>query len=475
MFILLFINLLFKFDLLFFKKKLNESRFSPVEIESILNKVKNNQPLIYASKINKNIIESAGISLTKAIFVERAELLSINYAKSLWLAKQIYDFNLIIFYQTESSIEKFKNFFKNKVKFFNIADLSKSLKENLLKLNINHNEKNKLDLKTENMISLKGNFQKSTIFKNYYLEQSFYNSDSNLNIKQTFHEGQYSFFNVSFFTSKSLQIEYLKNFQLKHFDYLTLQKEKNLLQIKSIINNFEYYFYSSIKINKIFLNKIKNLNCYNLKCKIELKLSKKEQKSFWFYFGKNPPTTALNLNSDEIQNISSEQVYFKILKKIEKRYNIKIISSDSVLNYYYNKYLPEKIILEGIKTNVQIDNYINFKNFNSNKILKYSNDCLKTITFKQLISMYKSKQFSAFVIYKLMSDKLLLQKNDFIFINKTELKNYELKLFFENKTKSIIVKSDVEKKLIIDDISYYNCQNISLKTLKDYDFFEIRI
>lgn len=471
-FFLLLLNILVKHNLIF-NKKLNEGRFSAIAVENILNKVRNNQPLIYKSHINKKIVDSAGINLSKPIYIERAEFLTMNYAKNLWLSMQINNFNLIIFFQTSQSVEKFKNFFKKFAKFFNIADIAKPLKENLLKLNINHNQTGELDLKNQNEIQVKGNFQTKTFFKDYCLEKTFLNCDYKLNIKQTFYNGLYVFFKIDFNKTKSLQIEFSKTFQLNFFDYLNLQKEKNFYLIKSIINDFKYYFFSSQKIKKISLIKIKKSNFYNLKCKFEIKKSEKSAKYFWLFLGKNLFSTSQIFTNSEFEKLVSDRTFSAINKKIEKYFNLKINSSYSVLNFYFNKYLPEKIILEGIINNIEI-NYNNDE-FASILPAKNGKDYLNSLTFKQLILMYKNKQLSASELYQIMWQKLLFQNDTSIFINKTELKNYELKLFFENKLKSIIVKSSTEKRLVIGNISYYNCRNISLSALKNYDSFEVRI
>ena len=494
---MLSILLLFKYNLLFFKKTLNESRYSSIEIEKILSKVRNKEPLLYTKKIDKTKLESAGINLNKPIYVEQAKFISMKYAKNLWLAKQIQNFNLIIFYNESQSVEKLKTFFKNDAKFLNISDLSKDLKENLLKLNINHNEKQELDFKQINEIkpkNLKESFEKSVCFNDFCLEKVLKNQNFNLNIRQTYFKGEFFFINAEFSntstTLKNFQIMFSKVLSFERFDYLVLNKEKNYYLIKSLLNNFKCFLYSSEKIKNIRLIKIKNSQAYNLKCEFELRAKDQNQKSFWIYIGKIPVHQILDLEFDELKKNAFEQIFNIILNKIKRQFNLKLNSLSRDINFYFNTYLPKRIILENLK-NITPVNALNevFKTKNnessSNDVFKTRNNenseikndesFLKTISFKQLISMHRSKQLSAYETYNLMSNKLLLQKDNFLYINKTELKNYELKLFFENKLKSIFVKSDIKKRLIIGDISYYNCQNISLKTLKDYDNFEVRI
>lgn len=470
--LMLFICLIFKYNIFSYKKIINKNKFSSIEIQKILYKIRNKEPILYTKKIDKIKLESAGINLNKPIFIEQAELISPSYAKNLWLAGQIQNFNLIIFYIENQPIKRLKTFFRKDAKFFNISDLSKDLKENLLKLNINHKEKQELDFKQINEIRLKNfkeNFQKLVYFNNFYLETVLKNQDFNINIKQTYFKGEFFFVNAKIFnisiTSKNFQIMFSKVFALEKFDYLVLNKEKDYYTIKSLFNEFKYFIFSSKKVKNIRLKKIRNSQKYNLK--FELKQDQNENFS-WIYIGKIPVHNILNLEFNELKKNDFKQIYYIILNKIKKQFNLKLNSSSRDINFYFNTYLPKRIVLENLK-NIKPKNFLS-ENFDIN-----DENFLNSISFKQLISMHKNKQLSAFEIYNFMSNKLLLQKNNFLYINKTELKNYELKLFFENKLKSIFVKSDIKKRLIIGDISYYNCQNISLKTLKDYDNFEVRI
>ncbi|MDD4686114.1 MAG: hypothetical protein PHI76_02370 [Clostridia bacterium] len=450
-----------KYDF-FFKKKTNESKFSCIGVSKILDKLRNNQPSTYTEKNYISLIEPTGIKLNKPIFLEYFDSLSMNYVKNLWLAKQIQNFNLIVFFNTENDINQYKAFFKDEAKFFNVVDIAKNLKEHLINLNINYERKQSIVLKkTDEIVPLR-KFNEEITFENFCIKRKFTERKICLEINQTYYNGHYFFINVkSELEVKYFKLKFIKIIDINKFDYLNFQKKRNHYEIKSLINNFEWHFYSKAKIKNFKLSKIKNSNSYELSCILEIKIEKNSENFYCIYFGNDITENVLNLSDEYIKN--------SILKKQERMFNLKIRSNDKKLNFYFNKYLPSQIILEGIKNKYQ--GIINTNTIKNDDFFKLN----KEITFYDLIKLHKKKALSSLKIYEIMFKKFLILKEKFIYINKTELANYELKLFFENELKTIYVKSGKRKKMIIGGINYYNCQNISNKILKEYDEFDLQM
>ena len=503
-----FISFFFKLKKLYLKdysvslkKVVIPSVFSSAKICEIGEKVKYNQLNIYTKKIDKSLIEATGIKLDKPIYIENLTNLNFNYAKDLWLAKKIYSFNLIVFYADEqNNFEILKNLFNLDAKFLNTNDLSKEIKENLYNLNINHNlyvnynsmhcnqksnNSKKPNLKKwhiceKNEIKPLGDFSKHTIFKNFYLDSIFENKNVALKVKQTFFYGAYYFFGIKIKNSKdksvkdikfkkdqNVKILFTKIIHCNELEYFKICKEKKYFKIEGLLNKKNYFFYSSIKIAKIEIVKILHSKNYCLKCIINSKRDWNEQNlesNFLIYFGEKLPENFFNFDYTEL--------YYKILYCLRSSFSIKLKSDNNALNFYFNNYLPSKIITEGIEgqtflqkcdLNSALDNiYTENEFFN----------LLKKLSFDDLISFHKSKKISAILVYNLMKNKLFIQRNNFFYINKNELTNYELKLFIENKIKKIKIKTGDSKKIIIDDMTYHNCCNISIKTLINHQNFE---
>ncbi|MDD3231737.1 MAG: hypothetical protein PHV79_00480 [Clostridia bacterium] len=469
--------------------------FSSAKIFEIGEKVKYNQLNIYTKKIDKNLIEATGIKLDKPIYIENLTNLNFNYAKNLWLAKKIYSFNLIIFYdddqikdknlkcRAKSNFEILKNLFNLDAKFLNTNDLSKKIKENLYNLNINHNFDKKWHICEKNEIKPLGDFVKHTIFKNFCLDSTFENNNVLLRVKQTFFYGAYYFFetkskntnnenvkdakkNPKSNRNKNVKIFFTKIIHCNELEYFQICKEKKYFKIEGLLNKKNYFFYSSNKVVKIEIIKILHSKNYCLKFIINLKQKLNEQNlksNFWIYFGEKSPEKFFNFDYTEL--------YYKILYCLESNFSIKLKSDNNNLNFYFNNYLPSKTITEGLENqtflqkcslNSILDNiYTESEFFN----------LLKELSFDDLINLHKSKRISAILAYNLIKNKLFIQKNNSFYINKNELANYELKFFIENKIKKIKIKTG-DSKITIDGTTYHNCRNISIKTLINHQNFE---
>lgn len=295
-----------------------------------------------------------------------------------------------------------------------------------------------------------------TTFKNYFLKKQFIEKGFCLEISQTYYNGYYFFINTKTILAKSIKLKFLKTINIDKLDYLNFSNKRNYYKIKSLINNFEWYFYSTTKIKNFKLSKIKNSNCYELSCLLEINIDKSSENFHYIYFG--------NYKAEII--LSAEQIKNSILKKQEKMFNLKIKSNNKKLNFYFNQYFPAQIILDAINNVKQ-----KLNNLSDDEFFKF----YKETSFNNLIKLHKEKVLSSFETYQIMFKKFLILKENFIYINKTELANYELKLFFENELKTIYIKSGKRKKMIIDGINYYNCQNISNKILKKYDEFSLQM
>ncbi|MDD4816103.1 MAG: hypothetical protein PHQ62_03105 [Clostridia bacterium] len=412
-----------------------------------MEKVRYQKPKIYAQKIDKKLVENSGIKLDKPLYVEKAKNINFDYAKSLWLAQKICPFSVVVFFENELSILAKKKFLSTAI-FLKKSDLNITLKQNLLALNINIFEPLFFENIARNSLQILPSKNIETTFKNYSLQKTFLGKNFCLNIGQTFFNGKFYFFNNLIKYNKKIKI-ILKNIIKNNiFDYFLIKKIKFGYLFESVINKINYYFLSNKTIKNIKILPIKNSKNFCLIAEIFVDFSLPQNQNFVVYFGK------------ENFDIFTENLQGKIVGFIEKKFALQLETQDKKLEFYFNKFLPKQIILDSISC----------KNFD---FVLPQNFEEKNLTFNQIIDLYKSKKISSIFCYNLIKNKLFTERENLIILNKNELANYRLKLFFENSIKKINVSESKQIKLIINDISYYNCKSISLQTLKENSNFDL--
>ena len=136
---------------------------------------------------------------------------------------------------------------------------------------------------------------------------------------------------------------------------------------------------------------------------------------------------------NEFENNNSE---------LKKLFNIKIQTDDNKLNTLFNITLPRKIALSGVQ------------NFNGGD---YS--------LNEILNKYKEGTLTDYACYNLLKQKFIIEKKE-SFELQPFLMNYKLKIFFEDKIKTIEARHGEKTCLSIDDVLYYNARSLSKSALK---------
>ena len=136
---------------------------------------------------------------------------------------------------------------------------------------------------------------------------------------------------------------------------------------------------------------------------------------------------------NEFENNNSE---------LKKLFNIKIQTDDNKLNTLFNITLPRKIALSGVQ------------NFNGGD---YS--------LNEILTKYKEGALTDYACYNLLKQKFIIEKKE-SFELQPFLMNYKLKIFFEDKIKTVEARHGEKTCLSIDDVLYYNARSLSKSALK---------
>lgn len=309
--------------------------FSQREVFKILDKVKFNLPDVNLKNFNKQILENSGLGFDKPFYVEQFRNLNFNYAKSLFLSQKIFPFNLIIFYNEKDKIEKFKLFLKD-AKFFSLQDMSKDLKEQIYNLNINLKTKQKHSQEKENFEEVNKQKMNKLSFKEYELisENKF------VILSQTYLDGNYYFFKNKIKNTQNNYFLIKKILFFNDFNYLLINKIKNYFEIIELNSLKKSYVLCSEKIKNVSVVRANIPNCFVLEIAIQT------NKNFSLYVGEN------------FVDINNEGLEFEVKEKLREKFSLKINSSNFKLNYFFNTYLPNQIILENIKGKILTKNFL---------------------------------------------------------------------------------------------------------------------
>ena len=136
--------------------------------------------------------------------------------------------------------------------------------------------------------------------------------------------------------------------------------------------------------------------------------------------------------------------------ELKKLFNIKIQTEDKALDNLFNHTLPRRIALSGIE---------NFKGGD--------------FALEEILNLYKENKISSYECYQLLKNKFVLENKDSLEFQ-PNLMNYKLKVFLENKVKTICASKGEKTCLNIDDVLYYNARTIS-KTALSKAKNEVRI
>ena len=190
------------------------------------------------------------------------------------------------------------------------------------------------------------------------------------------------------------------------------------------------YFYSSILPKEVCFSSVyglKNSKDPPLAFNYNLSLKAGEIRKLNFAYGSEENLV------NEFENNNSE---------LKKLFNIKIQTDDNKLNTLFNITLPRKIALSGVQ------------NFNGGD---YS--------LNEILTKYKEGALTDYACYNLLKQKFIIEKKE-SFELQPFLMNYKLKIFFEDKIKTVEARHGEKTCLSIDDVLYYNARSLSKPALK---------
>lgn len=434
-----------------YKKFHKGSKFSQNEVAEILRKVRFNFPETYNRTPNLKNLKDSGIKIDCPIYVEDIQKITKSYLKNLWLAKKIFDFNLVIFYR-DSFIPKpsYKKFL-NGAKFLNLNYVNFKLKQDIFLLNINRQKVDTISYNYKDKIDIKNWKSDMTRLNDFCLSKLFFDDKNFIEIKQTYFNGFYYFINIEKYNNNKKIIILLKKIikNIKN-NYFLIKKIKNGYLINNYMFDKKYYFLTNLAIKNFRI-----LRCFkddSIEINAELFIVKKSDNfpNYFVYLGEE--------NFDFFcSNISEE-----IIKKINEKFNIKIKTNVNKIDYFFNQFLPKKIILEKLT------------NFNfTDKINQITINNISSIL--EPLEYYKSKKISADCCYNLIKNSMFNWHKDSIVFSNKLIKNFSLKMFYQDKIKNFEIYSSKQIKLIIGNIEYINCKAIPINVLKTEDDFIINL
>ena len=398
--------------------------------DHVLKCITYHSPITY-SKINVKLLKNSGINLTKPLYLQ--EYPNKKLFKKLYLFSKKYDFNLVIF----EKINKLKKYIKyikknNNLKVLCESDISKELKENIYKLNINFNSQ-KLKQNTLNNGFIFENYKQNEHFDELNLVQCYYNNNFNIDIiKNKFKSTAYylKIKNISNKTNK-INFNFVENFNSSNLSYYLFKRMGRCIKAINILTNEESFIYTSIIPKNVSYSSVDGLKTSNKPCLIfEFSLLLKAGEERKIIIAKSRETLKKYLNIFQENQV-----------ELKKLFNIKIQTGDKALDNLFNHTLPRRIALSGIES---------FKGGD--------------FSLEEVLKLYKENKISSYECYQLLKNKFVLENKDSLEFQ-PNLMNYKLKVFLENKVKTICASKGEKTCLNIDDVLYYNARTISKTAL----------
>ena len=389
-------------------------KFSQILVSEILQKVRQNIP-----EINKKIFAKP-LKISKPFFAENIKNIDITYAKSLLLAKLIFPFELIIFYQNKNDCLALQKLLPQ-AKFLNQNLISKTIKNQIYSLNVNFGPA-PCKLPFEEGIfcgNEKLHFAKAHRFA---LEAQ----SKDITLFQTYLNGQFFFFENK--NNKKTNIFIKKIIYFNIFKYLILKKENG------------YYFFDVAAQQKFFVRCSEKIDISLVRTMcgkgymIEISITAYSE-NFAVYVGK------------EKINVWDNDLKAKIFALANNQFLHKINSKNKKLEFFFNKFLPHEVLKGQI-----------FGKFCKVDISKIFGGAQKILPANLAYSKIKN----AFVKRK---------KNCVIFGGKN-LPNLSYEMLFHGKTKTINFCAGVPK-IVVGGVEYFGCKTLSNDAFERIDEVDV--
>ena len=397
--------------------------------DHILKCLNYNSPITY-SKINLDVLKNSGIDITLPIYVEHSP--NKKLFKQLVDIKNFYNFCLVILCKgSELKLyRKFKNI--NNIYILVEREISKSLKENLYKININYQTPKLQENKEDEGFDF-GDCNLKEHFEGYNLIQNYSNINFEINVNRTkyvFNSYRVDVRNKSKDTQK-LSFKFAKLLNNEKLNYYKFLYKNKVIEAFNLLNEKQYFIYTSIKAKNIKFSLVDGLLNSNRACIIvyfEIVLKGNEQKTFFIN------------ESDDRDNVF--EMYEKNIVSLKRILNVQISTNNKKLDNFFNFLLPKKIIINGM-TNCKYEH----------------------LSINEALNLYNKGLISDYECYKHIKESFLIEKTDNIELISNNM-NYSLKIFFENMSKNISVSHGEKAYLNIDDVLFYNTRIVSKSALK---------
>ena len=398
--------------------------------DHILKCLNYNSPISY-SKIDIKLIKNCGIDVNYPIYIEHSP--RKEKLKKLIDVKRLYDYNLVIFCKV-SELKCYKKF-RNIDKMYVLVEreISKSLKENLYKININYKTPKLKEYKEDEGFSFSGLNLKEH-FENFCLVKNYYNQDFDINInsaKYKYDSFKISLKNKSKITRK-ITFKFVKLLNKEKLNYYNFSFKNKTIEAYNLLKGTKNFLYCSLKPKHIKYSLVDGQLYSNQACIIvlfEITLKSNEEKSIYICESCE--------NCEDIFNM-----YKNNILSLAKTFNLQINTQNKQLDSLFNVILPKKIIINGITA------------------CKYEH-----LSICEAVDKYKENKISAFECYRHIKEAFLIEKCENFELLPNNM-NYSLKIFFENMSKNISVSHGEKAYLNIDDVLFYNTRIVSKSALK---------
>lgn len=422
-------------------------KFSQNDINSILHKVKYNMPEIFDENLSIKILENSGLKINKSVYIENAKNLNFNYAKNLWLSQKICPFNLIIFFTNKDYILPYKKFLKD-AKFFCLSEVSAKLKSSIFNLNINQKKLANFVLKNESEITANKVPFVVKKCKNFMLQSECEVCQNLVSLEQTFLNGNFYFFNNITKNNKKIIILIKKIIKNNKNNYFLIKKVNNKYFLYNFSTKEKINILSNMPIKRVYLSKVKMSASYNINIQITMPQNLNKSTSFFVYIGQE---------NIDLANINIKE---KIFYLINNYFNVKINTNNKKINYYFNNYLPQKIILDKINDK-----------FCTRSMCQNLPNNLQN--FDEVLSLYKCKKIDAFEAYICIKNLLFSWQKNMLTFKSNLTKNYLLEMFINGMKKSFNISQSTTQKIVVGGVEYINCKSISKNLLEKENQFDV--
>lgn len=405
---------------------------------NIIRQLQLNNPSDNASFQDFEVIRKAGIFNNKPIFkVSEFNRTDLKIFEKVYLARE---FTLIVSVKSNTEYFFYENLLQKSCLEFHIINCeiaSFEIISAINKVNVNYAQV------SENIKfgDITNNFERSVI-KEGYLVNYFSENGENFKVYETFYDGK-----IILVKREECQNNLIFKFSIKikeeKLNYYKVNKSCNCYQITNIVKDESFY----IQTNAFAIVSYDNLNvCVN----ITVKVKNKTQIIF------------ISTKKKEINYEYSDVLFFiKNVYKWKNLFNIKLLTNDDLFCHKIGCLYPKVALLYFLNYNFLFDK----REYEDVKSL-FFNENIDKFNF---IKVYNKIHCDPFIYLRLFLSYYLGVKEfeeSFLFSKPEFKENFNLEFNSLNKKKTIhIYQNEKIKKMIADNISFYNLNQIRKKDL----------